>query len=599
MYAGSSHSSRILPTKPLKRGKACLTCRFLKIKCDGGRPICGPCERHPKDDPCEYADGPGRSRTRQLEETVSRLEARLREYENPNETPAVTLSNPYDGSESDSTLGVNLTLQPISRYPTDTSTYSPSSQYSIASPASSSSTPRSSAAPPSTRTTSESPTSDNNLAIRNLLDVFFTHASSFGFFLNVSRFYNAATQPSSFTFPTRPCSALLSTVLLCGFHLSPADYPNRSPVRDSSSSSRSQTQTQKQEHEYLLRALRDTAVELCSISHGEVNPYPMQRSLMLQTIQAEVLLSHYFFRTANITEAKRHASSAASLALASNLHRVWPTSTASTPPTPGTQASSYPGVTGAGPDAVEEGERINGFWAVFVLYRNLAVAVDPPSEVCGVFDAPGMQIDTPWPLDMENYKESILPEPGSSTVWNYLNHVQTSADGPYSTHNLLAKSSILLHQATFLEGQYYPTMSERDSQSFSAAFQSLNHLIESLGSHLPPLSTQSSRIDPTNPTTRLLFHAHSMLHGATIKLHGLFAYSDPTSRQVCVAAAKAMIAAGGMNVQEFGCVNPIMGVSYRFLLLILFILPVLRTRELTFSFLRSTDSLDSRLPGLN
>jgi len=65
-------------------------------KCDGVKPVCGPCRKHPKDDECEYNDGPGRSRTRVLEDTVSRLEARLHELEHPNEsTPAVTLHDPY------------------------------------------------------------------------------------------------------------------------------------------------------------------------------------------------------------------------------------------------------------------------------------------------------------------------------------------------------------------------------------------------------------------------------------------------------------------------------------------------------------------------
>jgi hypothetical protein len=72
-----------------------LLTRLLQ-KCDGVKPTCGPCRRHPKDDECEYNDGPGRSRTRVLEDTVSRLEARLHELEHPNETtPPVTLHDPY------------------------------------------------------------------------------------------------------------------------------------------------------------------------------------------------------------------------------------------------------------------------------------------------------------------------------------------------------------------------------------------------------------------------------------------------------------------------------------------------------------------------
>ncbi|KAJ6593111.1 hypothetical protein B0H19DRAFT_1365272 [Mycena capillaripes] len=62
---------------------------FLKIRCDGQKPICGPCRKHPKDDECKYS-GPARSRTKALEDTVQRLEARLRELERSEDyTPSV------------------------------------------------------------------------------------------------------------------------------------------------------------------------------------------------------------------------------------------------------------------------------------------------------------------------------------------------------------------------------------------------------------------------------------------------------------------------------------------------------------------------------
>ncbi|KAE9388036.1 hypothetical protein BT96DRAFT_449521 [Gymnopus androsaceus JB14] len=74
-------------SRPLKRGGACLTCRRLKIRCDGARP-CGSCQRKPKDDP---------SRTRAIEDKISRLEARIREYGCP-DSPSVAhtpLHSPY------------------------------------------------------------------------------------------------------------------------------------------------------------------------------------------------------------------------------------------------------------------------------------------------------------------------------------------------------------------------------------------------------------------------------------------------------------------------------------------------------------------------
>ncbi|KAJ7818301.1 kinase-like domain-containing protein [Mycena olivaceomarginata] len=68
-----------------------MNCRFLKIKCDGMKPICGPCRKHPKDDECEWSDGPARSRTKQLEETVRLLEARLYKLEHhEGSTPSAT-----------------------------------------------------------------------------------------------------------------------------------------------------------------------------------------------------------------------------------------------------------------------------------------------------------------------------------------------------------------------------------------------------------------------------------------------------------------------------------------------------------------------------
>lgn len=47
------------------------------------RPICNQCARTTRPQDCEYSDIPGRTRTEKLEQDVARLEARLRELENP------------------------------------------------------------------------------------------------------------------------------------------------------------------------------------------------------------------------------------------------------------------------------------------------------------------------------------------------------------------------------------------------------------------------------------------------------------------------------------------------------------------------------------
>ncbi|KAF9264592.1 hypothetical protein L218DRAFT_998554 [Marasmius fiardii PR-910] len=516
-----SSPPRSSSSRHLKQGKACLTCRFLKFKCDGARPICGPCQRHPKDDPCEYADGPGRSRTRVLEDTVSRLEARLREYENPDETPSMALHSPYSTTPSEAqSLHLSVPSMPFGE--PISSHASPSSPFASLSPMSAPSPPFGRSAISPTRTVSSKSAELSLPVIRKF--------STFGFFLDLVRFYSSALIQKPPGDPSRPTSGLLRTVYLLGTHLSTAlQSTEAQPGR---------------EHSMLILALRETATDLTTT-------HPKR---LIHTIQAETLLSYYFFRTGNIIEAKRHASSAASLVLACGFHRVHSTSSS----TWGSSSSTVAvGPSGSTPlpesrDSVEEGEKINGFWTVFTLYRNLAAAVNSSSDVCGVFDAPGLQVDAPWPLDMESYKEGVLPPAGTSTVWNYLNHVPShNEEYERSADTFVAKTSILFHQAVFLASQYNP-----DSQGFIAAFQSLDHLLETTRAQLGPPPN-----DITN-TTRSLCLSYALLHGATIKLHSIFSYSDAASRQACVDAAKAMFrtqGSGGVDMQRLGCVNPIMG----------------------------------------
>ncbi|KAJ4485304.1 hypothetical protein J3R30DRAFT_3438670 [Lentinula aciculospora] len=522
-------------SKPLKRGKACLTCRFLKIRCDGARPICGPCQRTPKDDPCEYADGPGRSRTRALEETVSRLEARLREYEHPEETPPVALHDPYEqglDQESDTTIHIKVSRS-TSSYSAHTS---PSSPFSVVSPMANIPSPHPGSSGSSERKNSTSPTAEPRIALpatRNLLEWFFTQALSFGFFLNIPRFSNSALLPLNFGHQSRPCPGLLNTVYLWGIHLSP------------------HAQHKDLEHTLLMRALRDTASDL-SIS----NPHPHR---LMHTIQAETLLGYFFFRNGNILEAKRHTSSAASLVLGCGLNTL----RSSRPQDQDSISASVPAgwiTLPPSQDAIEEGERINAFWAVFTLYRNLAVAVDPPRSVCGVFDAPGCQIDTPWPLDMETYKKDILPHRGSSTVYEYLNHIQQKEDEHQlaSTTNMITKASLLLHQASFVAGQYHSNMPARDGQALFAAFQSVRHLIDSLHFQMSPLE-ELDHGSRNISALRDLYLAHSLINGSIIRLNQIFSDTDVNCLQNCIQSAQAMIHGGGLNVAEFGCVNPIMG----------------------------------------
>ena len=64
-------------------------------KCDGNKPACGRCLANNRPDDCEYATGAEVTRSRLLEENIALLEARIRELENPGETPpSVQLHDP-------------------------------------------------------------------------------------------------------------------------------------------------------------------------------------------------------------------------------------------------------------------------------------------------------------------------------------------------------------------------------------------------------------------------------------------------------------------------------------------------------------------------
>ena len=264
--------------------------------------------------------------------------------------------------------------------------------------------------------------------IRVLLDNFLPHASEFGFFLSTSRFYNAALVPAPAGHVTRPLPALLFAVYLFGVHLSRTD------------SSQAQSST------FLNQALQTLSVALTS-------GHPQR---VLHTIQTHVLLSYFFYRSGLNIEAKYHAAAACSLVISSGLHKV-------------RSPSAYPGAIGESPiqtssillhkpvaDAIEEGERISALWSTFALSRLLAVALDPPDAICGVFDVPGVQIDTPWPLTMKEYEDGVMPEnlQSTATVRNFVtNNDWYSGDGS-SSAALFVKAVISIHRAAYVAGLF-------------------------------------------------------------------------------------------------------------------------------------------------
>ncbi|KAJ7647946.1 hypothetical protein FB45DRAFT_211562 [Roridomyces roridus] len=302
------------------------------------KPICGPCRTNPKDDQCEYSDASTRSRTKLLEDTVSRLEARLHELEHPNDyTPSVTLFDPYSPLHTQT----ELSLSPAPLAPADFTSLpsspqsSPDSMHNYV--------PLNVYTSPLELFDSHSPRRSHSVDYGPPIDFiliqkFLDHAPEFGFFLDKERLMHSIRLPDQ----SKPSAGLLYAMHLWGARLS-------SDIRRG---------------DYFKRkALQSAATDL---------HIP---SLFLHTFQAKVLLGYFFFRTGSLLAARAHTAAAFALAIGAGLHRIRssPDSQTHTHVDPGTgKGMSLP----LPRDAVEEGERINAFWAVFVLQKNLGMALD-------------------------------------------------------------------------------------------------------------------------------------------------------------------------------------------------------------------------------
>jgi hypothetical protein len=194
---------------------------------------------------------------------------------------------------------------------------------------------------------------------------------------------------------------------------------------------------------------------------------------ILHTIQAAVLTAYYFLRIGRFLEAKTQASSAVSLALGAGLHKV---RVSPPPPYPLGLSSDSAIFLHQSRDVIEEGERISGFWTVVMLHKYLTIALEPPTSVCGTLEAPGMQIDTPWPMDGPDYEEVraccsafidgiefnylqglFSPDvQGNNTIRTFLSNSVESGYQGTSVAARNVKAGILFHRSAQLTGQWSP-----------------------------------------------------------------------------------------------------------------------------------------------
>ncbi|KAJ3868119.1 hypothetical protein EV359DRAFT_77966 [Lentinula novae-zelandiae] len=440
-----------------------------------------------EDQLCEYFDPKlRRTEAQVLKETIKTLEARIRELQISSDASVVKLHSPYQVQKSNSEGFLN-------------------------------------------------PPQDGN--VPQLLEAFFRHATDLNFFLHTPRFRRAVLLPVDS--PGRPCQGLISVVFLLGFSLSERyilkpeeSHSHNNILNDGVFASAS---VSSQEALYLSRAQIDVAGILSS-SHPD---------RIVHGIQAELLLSTYLFRSGCILEGKYHLSAATSIAFGAKLHKIRSlngdrdilTSAALPWVVPGLSTSSTSkfenrlNVDSAkdpdtlfphSVDPISEGERINAFWTVITMSNCWALAAD--SSPNPILERYMEDIDTPWPMDIEDYEKNLSPDYlDSATVLKLLRGHQpgNTAGKGYSKLALHAQASIFLSRAASIALAYHPNMQSLPATEFATSFLELDsvidHFIETLKS---PISNDSHE--------SILFTTHMIAHLATILLHSKIATMSRT-----------------------------------------------------------------------
>ncbi|TDL21615.1 hypothetical protein BD410DRAFT_789367 [Rickenella mellea] len=348
-----------------------------------------------------------------------------------------------------------------------------------------------------------SPTATNN---ETLVNTFMQHTEQLGFALNISRFLDSLNV-SSLNHRSQPHPALLNSVYLWGSRLS-------------FSNSASQDESQ------YLEASRLALVE--ALSHR--NP-----RIRIETIQTEVLLAQYYFYCGRSLEGQYHANAAISLAYSSGLHHF-------RPPQPVLPRRSLTGPSDGfslpqPTDAIEEGERINLFWAAYNINSGWSVAIG--SEFLREGQLARKSVDIPWPF------EGVLPEQGRSqsrhathppsvrnTIQNFLTERAVTVDESGGLHviSLHAKASVAFYYAALIaagrSGADVPT------------FESLDSTIARLVASIP--SMDHIKNWPSDKRSACIVTRNLAL-SSCIQLHRIRVEVNPQSYSLCLASSRAIV----------------------------------------------------------
>ncbi|KAJ7611705.1 hypothetical protein FB45DRAFT_1118939 [Roridomyces roridus] len=360
--------------------------------------------------------------------------------------------------------------------------------------------------------------------LRFALEVFLPQATHLGFFLNQKRFRDTCKRLVSAPSTSNPDlpPALLNTILLWAAVLAPTSH----------------LASHGQEASFLADALKQSGSPILS-------SMSTHRHKVIYALQVEVLLCQYFLYRGRLVEAQYHLSLAVSKVVVGGLSSIRSSMPASA--TGGAQILQPR-------DSIEEAEHIIGFWTVYSLDKIWSVVLNFPSNF-----AERVEIDTPWPLEMEEYERNQFPQ-------HILQHRGSSALA------ILAKSASLLSSAKIMTDQWRENLPASARTALCQRIAALNNRIRKFRDSLPtPTALAAAGCPPTLKPSIIL--AHTTAHASTIQLNRPFAMganANAQSMELCLRACRSIFWVvralgvqdeyrGGANGNVTPYINPILG----------------------------------------
>ncbi|KAF7302804.1 hypothetical protein MKEN_01242200 [Mycena kentingensis (nom. inval.)] len=319
---------------------------------------------------------------------------------------------------------------------------------------------------------------------QTLIDTFLASAPAFGFFLNPDRFRSSAHHSS------RPTGALLAVIYLVGISLSPsASLKTHEPV-------------------FRSRAL-------LALNTALAGNRPQR---ILCALQAEVVISWYFYGAGKLVEGLYHAATAVSLGVTGG---IYSNASASAGDNGHSRRDAPP------PATADEFERVGACWATVILDRTWAA-------VMGNLPNWTDPIETAWP---GGYNGAPVPSKGAVAAFLDGSDQDTVIARRRSPTELLAKAAVIWEAANRLVTRFEW---RPDSPLRTEAMQQYFHRFYTLEARIRDIRGFLSVNEQLSPTDQqVVFMARNIVNAAAICLYTPSATSPKPHAGDTAAQARA------------------------------------------------------------